>query len=146
MTDQKSRREALYDALATRILVLDGAMGTQIQECGLHAHDFGGPHLEGCNENLVLTRPDVILNVHRNYLKSGSEIVETNTFGSMAVVLAEYGLQDKAYEISAAAARIARQACDEFSTSAKPRFVAASIGPTTKMISLTGGITFDDLT
>ncbi|MBI2689860.1 MAG: methionine synthase [Acidobacteria bacterium] len=146
MSDQKSRREALYDALATRILVLDGAMGTEIQRCGLHADDFGGPHLEGCNENLVLTRPDVILNVHRDYLKSGSDIIETNTFGSMPVVLGEYGLQDKAYEISAAASRIARQACDEYSTPSKPRFVAASIGPTTKMISLTGGITFDDLT
>ncbi len=145
MSDPQSRISALYDALASRILVLDGAMGTEMQRCGLHAHDFGGPHLEGCNENLVLTRPDVVLKVHRDYLLAGADIIETNTFGSMPVVLAEYGLQDKAYEISRAAAVLARQAADEFSTPAKPRFVAASIGPTTKMISLTGGITFSEL-
>ncbi|MFN0101224.1 MAG: methionine synthase [Bryobacteraceae bacterium] len=146
MPDPKTRREALYDALATRVLVLDGAMGTEMQRCNLHAHDFGGAQYEGCNENLVLTRPDVVLKVHRDYLESGSDIIETNTFGSMPVVLAEYGLEDKAYEISATASRLARQACDEFSTPDKPRFVAASIGPTTKMIALTGGITFDGLT
>ncbi|MBL8238002.1 MAG: methionine synthase [Bryobacterales bacterium] len=145
MSDPKTRREALYDALDSRILVLDGAMGTEMQRCNLHAHDFGGAQYEGCNENLVLTRPDVVLKVHRDYLESGSDIIETNTFGSMPVVLAEYGLEAKAYEISAQAARLARQAADEFSTPAKPRFVAASIGPTTKMISLTGGITFDVL-
>ena len=146
MSDPKFRREALYDALASRILVLDGAMGTEMQRCNLHAHDFGGAQYEGCNENLVLTRPDVVLKVHRDYLTSGSDIIETNTFGSMPVVLAEYGLESKAYEISATASRLARQAADEFSTPEKPRFVAASIGPTTKMIALTGGITFDELT
>ena len=125
MSDPKSRREALYDALASRILVLDGAMGTEIQRCNLHAHDFGGAEYEGCNENLVLTRPDVVLNVHRDYLKAGSDIIETDTFGSMPVVLAEYGLQAKAYEISRAAAALARQACAEFDTAEKPRFVAA---------------------
>ena len=146
MSDPKFRREALYDALASRILVLDGAMGTEMQRCNLHAHDFGGAQYEGCNENLVLTRPDVVLKVHRDYLTSGSDIIETNTFGSMPVVLAEYGLESQAYEISATASRLARQAADEFSTPEKPRFVAASIGPTTKMIALTGGITFDELT
>ena len=89
MSDPKSRREALYDALASRILVLDGAMGTEMQRCDLHAHDFGGPEFEGCNENLVLTRPDVVLKVHREYLDAGADIIETNTFGSMGVVLAE---------------------------------------------------------
>ena len=73
MSDPKSRREALYDALASRILVLDGAMGTEMQRCDLHAHDFGGPEFEGCNENLVLTRPDVVLKVHREYLAAGGE-------------------------------------------------------------------------
>jgi 5-methyltetrahydrofolate--homocysteine methyltransferase len=146
MSDPQSRHSALYDALASRILVIDGAMGTEMQRCGLHAHDFGGPHLEGCNENLVLTRPDVVLKVHRDYLIAGADIIETNTFGSMPVVLGEYGLQDQAYEISRAAAVLARQAADEFSTAAKPRFVAGSVGPTTKMISLTGGITFPELT
>ncbi len=145
MTDPNSRREALYDALASRILVLDGAMGTEMQRCNLHAHDFGGPEYDGCNENLVLTRPDVVLKVHRDYLTAGSDIIETNTFGSMPLVLAEYGLDGKAYEISAVAARLARQAAAEFSTPQKPRFVAASVGPTTKMLYLTGGVTFEQM-
>jgi 5-methyltetrahydrofolate--homocysteine methyltransferase len=145
MQDPALRREALCAALEQRILVLDGAMGTMIQDRHLTAADFGGPALEGCNEHLVLTRPDVILDVHRAYLRAGSDIIETDTFGSTPVVLAEYGLEDKAYEISRRAAELARQACEEFSTAGRPRFVAASIGPTTKMLSLTGGITFTEL-
>jgi len=145
MDDAKIRREALYNALSERILLLDGAMGTMIQRCDLHAHDYGGAKLEGCPENLVVTRPDVIQDIHRKYLAAGSDIVETDTFGSMSVVLAEYGIAEKAYELSREAARLARVACDEFSTAAKPRFVAASVGPTTKMIALTGGITFPEL-
>lgn len=145
MSDAKARRAALYDALAERILVLDGAMGTMVQQCDLHAHDFGGPHLEGCNENLVLTRPDVILDVHRKYLSVGCDIIETDSFGGTHIVLSEYGLQDQGYALNFASAKLARQACDEVSTAAKPRFVAASIGPTTKAISVTGGVTFAEL-
>jgi len=145
MGTQDLRRQALFDALATRILVLDGAMGTMLQDANLTAADFGGHELEGCNENLVLTRPDVITNVHRAYFQSGSDIVETNSFGSTPVVLAEYGLQDKAYDISRESARLARVAAEEFSTTARPRFVAGSIGPTTKSITVTGGITFPEL-
>jgi len=145
MPDPNSRREALYDALASRILVLDGAMGTEMQRCDLHAPDFGGAEFEGCNENLNLTRPDVVLKVHRDYLTAGADIIETNTFGSMSVQLADYGLETQAYEISAAASRLARQAADEFSTPLKPRFVAASIGPTSKTVALIGNISFDDL-
>ncbi|HUO34678.1 MAG TPA: methionine synthase [Candidatus Acidoferrum sp.] len=136
---------ALRELLRQRILVLDGAMGTMLQQSHLTADDFGGPHLEGCNENLVLTRPDVILGIHRKYLEAGSDIIETNTFGSTPLVLAEYGLADRGREISRRAAELARQAADEFSTSAKPRFVAGSMGPTTKAISVTGGVTFSQL-
>ncbi|MGC2657625.1 MAG: methionine synthase [Bryobacteraceae bacterium] len=145
MDDRQIRREALDDALFTRILVLDGAMGTMLQQRDLTAADFGGAALEGCNENLVLTRPDVIVDVHRAYYEAGADMVETDTFGSMSLVLAEYGLADRAYEISAEAARLARKAAEEFSTPGKPRFVAGSMGPTTKVISIGGGVTFSEL-
>ena len=139
------RRQALEDALSTRILVLDGAMGTMLQDRHLTAADFGGPALEGCNENLVLTRPDVILDVHREYFRAGSDIVETDSFQSGPMVLAEYGLADRAFEISRTAAALARQAADEFSRPGRPRFVAGSIGPTTKSLNISGAITFDEL-
>ncbi len=142
---RKLRRQALEDALASRILVLDGAMGTMLQQRHLTAEDFGGPALEGCNENLVLTRPDVLLDIHRAYYEAGSDIVETNSFGSAKVVLAEYGMEDKSYELNFAAAQLARQAADEFSTPGRLRFVAGSMGPTTKAITVTGGISFPDL-
>ncbi|HWG89809.1 MAG TPA: methionine synthase [Candidatus Thermoplasmatota archaeon] len=131
--------------LRERILVLDGAMGTMLQQANLTAADFGGPQYEGCNEHLVLTRPDVVRGIHEAYLEAGADIVETNTFGATALVLAEYGLSGKAREINRVAARLAREACDRWSTPEKPRFVAGSIGPTTKTLSLTGGTTFDEL-
>ncbi len=143
--DYESRRGALEDALSARILVLDGAMGTMLQQHDLTAADFGGPTLEGCNENLVLTRPDVIVDIHRAYYEAGSDIVETNSFGSTRIVLAEYGLQDHSRELNLAAAKLARRAADEFSTSARPRFVGGSMGPTTKAITVTGGVTFAEL-
>ena len=135
----------LNELLAERILVLDGAMGTAIQARHLAAEDFGGVHLDGCNENLVLTRPDVILDIHRGYLEVGADIVETNTFGGTSIVLSEYGLEKQVHELNETAARLAKQAALELSTSSKPRFVAGSIGPTTKAISVTGGVTFDQL-
>jgi len=131
--------------LRERILVLDGAMGTAVQARHLTAEDFGGPYLDGCNENLVLTRPDVVLDIHRGYLEVGADIVETDTFGGTGIVLAEYGLQDKVFEINHVAAALAKQAASEFSTSTRPRFVAGSMGPTTKAISVTGGVTFQEL-
>ncbi len=137
------RVAALRAAVAKRILVLDGAMGTAIQACGLTADDFGGPTLEGCNEHLVLTRPDVIARIHRDYLDAGADIIETNTFGGTCIVLAEYGLQDKVGEINRTAARLARAAADAASTPERLRFVAGSMGPGTKTISVTGGITFE---
>src|SRR5882724_595405 len=145
MSDPKERLAHLYDALATRILVLDGAMGTMLQQRHLTAADFGGPALEGCNENLVKTRPDVVLDIHREYYKAGADIVETNSFGGTSVVLAEYQLADQAYELNYTAAKLARQAADEFSNAAKPRWVLGSMGPTTKAITVTGGSTFRQL-
>ena len=145
MNNRADRTKLLKSLLDERILVLDGAMGTMIQQRDLTAADFGGPALEGCNENLVLTRPDVILDIHKKYFEAGADIVETDTFGSTPLVLAEYGLADKCHEINVAAAKLARQAAAKFSTPNKPRFVAASIGPTTKAITVTGGVTFDGL-
>ena len=139
------RIAALRAALKERILVLDGAMGTAIQAANLAADDFGGPALEGCNEHLVLTRPDVIESIHRGYLEAGADIIETDTFGGTRVVLAEYGLQDKVYEINFTAAQLGRRAADALSTTKRPRFVAGSMGPGTKTISVTGGITFDEV-
>ena len=136
---------ALRELLRERILILDGAMGTMLQQENLTAADFGGPQLEGCNENLNLTRPDVVLSIHRKYLEAGADIIETNSFGSAPLVLAEYGLGERAREISRRAAELASQAAGELSKSSKPRFVAGSMGPTTKAISVTGGVTFAEL-
>ncbi|MEW6126346.1 MAG: methionine synthase [Acidobacteriota bacterium] len=145
MTDRQSRTKLLEEVLAERILLLDGATGTAMQACHLHAEDFGGAHLEGCNENLVFTRPDVVLGIHRQYLEVGADIIETDTFGGTSIVLAEYNLQELTFEQNKRAAELACQAAAEYSTVSKPRFVAGSIGPTTKAISLTGGITFAEL-
>ena len=131
--------------MGQRVLVLDGAMGTMLQQSQLTAEDFGGPALEGCNEKLVRTRPDVVLDIHRKYLAAGSDIIETNSFGGTPLVLAEYGLASQAHELNVLAAQLARQAADEVSTGAKPRFVAGSMGPTTKAITVTGGVTFEGL-
>lgn len=145
MGQQDNNKNLLEDLLSQRILVLDGAMGTAIQARHLTAQDFGGAQLEGCNENLVLTRPDVILDIHRGYLEVGADIIETDTFGGTAIVLAEYGLQDQVHLINETAAKLAKQAAGQYSTPNKPRLVAGSMGPTTKAISITGGVTFDQI-
>jgi len=145
MRNLKESEKALRELLADRILVLDGAMGTMLQQRNLSAADFGGPALEGCNENLVRTRPDVVLDIHRKYFEAGSDIVETDSFGGTPLVLAEYGLAAQALELNRRAAELARQAAEEFSSPGKPRFVAGSIGPTTKAITVTGGVTFEGL-
>ena len=140
------RGALLEQQLADRVLCLDGATGTWFQGCDLTAEDFGGEDFDGCNEHLVLTRPDLVLDMHRGYLEAGADIVETNSFGSTDIVLAEYPpLQDQAAEISRRAAQLARQACDELTSSDRPRFVAGSMGPTTKAITVTGGVTFEQL-
>src|SRR5690349_16904084 len=145
MRDLKESVRALRDLLSQRILVLDGAMGTMLQRRDLTVDDFGGAALEGCNENLVRTRPDVVLDIHRKYFAAGSDIVETNSFGGAPIVLAEYGLAADAHLLNKRAAELARQAADEFSKPGKQRFVAGSMEPTTKAITVTGGVTFDEL-
>jgi 5-methyltetrahydrofolate--homocysteine methyltransferase len=135
----------ISELLAERILILDGAMGTMLQRARLSAEDFGGPKLEGCNEHLVVSRPDVVTGIHRAYLEAGADIIETNSFGGTSIVLAEYGLEARTYELNRTAAELARRGADEFTTPKKPRFVAGSMGPTTKAISVTGGVTFDQL-
>ena len=137
----KAFRELLHD----RILLFDGAMGTSIQARHLDAADFGGPEYDGCNEHLVLTAPHVIAEIHESFFKVGSDIIETDTFGGTGLVLAEYGLQDKTGEINRAAAQIAKEVANRYSSSGKPRFVAGSMGPTTKSISVTASIGFDEM-
>jgi 5-methyltetrahydrofolate--homocysteine methyltransferase len=135
----------LPSLLNQRILILDGAMGTSLQTMDLTAEDFGGEDLLGCNEFLVISKPEAITAVHNSYLEAGADIIETNTFGGTPVVLAEYNLQDRTTEINLAAAKLARACCDAYSTPEKPRFVAGAMGPTTKSLAVTGGITFDDM-
>jgi len=126
------------------VLVFDGATGTSLQLLNLAAEDFGGAALEGCNEQLVFTRPDAVRTVHRQFLEAGCDVIETDTFGATSIVLAEYGLEDQAFAINQRAAELAREMADAYSTPLKPRFVAGSIGPTTKLPTL-GHIGFDDL-
>ena len=126
------------------VLVFDGATGTSLQQMDLSAEDFGGPALEGCNENLVFTRPDAVQAVHRQFLEVGCDVIETDTFGAASIVLVEYDLQDQAFALNKRAAELAREVADEFSTPEKPRFVAGSMGPTTKLPTL-GHVGFEEL-
>ncbi|MBA4602156.1 methionine synthase [Thermoactinomyces mirandus] len=126
-------------------MILDGAMGTMLQQAGLTAEDFGGEKFEGCNEILNLTRPDLIEKIHDTYYRAGADMVETNTFGATPLVLAEYDLQDRTEEINLAAARSAVKMRDLWSTDDHPRYVAGAMGPTTKTLSVTGGTTFEAL-
>src|SRR6266481_4240371 len=135
----------LARAFADRILVFDGAMGTMIQARDLSAEDFGGAHLEGCNESLNLTRPDVIKEIHEAYLDAGADCISTNTFGCAPYVLAEYGLADQCHDIVLTAARLARIAADNRSTADRPRFALGAMGPGTRTITVTGGVTFDEV-
>jgi 5-methyltetrahydrofolate--homocysteine methyltransferase len=128
----------LRTALHERILVLDGAMGTMLQAANLTAADFGGPALEGCNEHLNLTRPDVVRGVHRAYLDAGADCISTNTFGCAPYVLGEYGLAERAWEICQAAARLARAAVGD-------AIVIGAMGPSTRTITVTRNVTFDDV-
>jgi 5-methyltetrahydrofolate--homocysteine methyltransferase len=154
--------DQLHDILTRRILLLDGAMGTMIQRRGLTEADFRGDRfrdhsrdLKGNNDVLVLTRPDVIGAIHREYLAAGSDVIETNTFNAQAISQADYGLESAGYELNLTAARIARQAADEWTarTPDKPRFVAGAIGPTNKILSISPDVnnpafrnlTFDEL-
>ncbi|MCC2589546.1 homocysteine S-methyltransferase family protein [Chryseobacterium sp. MFBS3-17] len=154
--------EILYQALRERILVLDGAMGTMLQQYGFQEADYRGTRfrdwpvpLKGNNDVLSLSRPEAIAEVHRKYLQAGADIIETNTFSGTAIAMADYGMEELVYELNYESARIARMVCDEFTseTPAKPRFVAGAIGPTNKTASLSPdvndsgyrAITFEDL-
>ncbi|WP_026676995.1 methionine synthase [Fictibacillus gelatini] len=138
-------KPSVTEQLRKKILIMDGAMGTMLQEAQLTADDFGGEEFEGCNEYLNITKPSVIESIHIKYLQAGADIIETNTFGGTSIVLDEYHLGSKAYEINKIAAEIAKEAADQISTKSWPRFVAGSMGPTTKTLSVTGGTTFEAL-
>ncbi|MCT7950121.1 methionine synthase [Ancylothrix sp. C2] len=126
------------------VIVFDGAMGTNLQVQDLTADDFGGKEYEGCNEYLVFTKPEAVAKVHRDFLAAGADVIETDTFGGSTFVLAEYNLGDQAYSLNKTAAELAKSVASEFSTPEKPRFVAGSIGPGTKLPTL-GHISFDEL-
>ncbi|MBP6042911.1 MAG: methionine synthase [Rhodoluna sp.] len=129
-----SQSQALLDAIRSRVVVADGAMGTMIQDAVPTLEDFQGH--EGCNEILNVTRPELISSIHAQYLKSGAEAIETNTFGANFANLAEYSIVERVYELARAGAEIARQVADDFSTDEKPRWVLGSLGPGTKLPSL----------
>src|ERR1700676_3655065 len=145
MLTDASRIKLLRELLANRILVIDGAFGTYIQGLNFGPEDFGGPQYEGCNEQVVLTRPDAIRKMHHSFLSAGADLIETATFGVIPYVLGEYSLADKTHQINQRAAALARLEADAFSNPHKARFVIGSMGPGSKTISVTGGITFDQV-
>jgi 5-methyltetrahydrofolate--homocysteine methyltransferase len=131
-------------ALAQRVLIFDGATGTNLQLQPLTADDFGGASFEGCNEVLNYTKPATVEALHRSFFDVGVDAVETNSFGSFSVILAEYGIADRSYELALASAQIARRVADSYASALEPKFVAGSMGPGTKFPTL-GQITYDDL-
>lgn len=137
------------DALAHRVLIFDGAMGTSIQRYNPTAVDFGGEKLWGCNDHIVISKPQIIEEIHSSFLKVGCDVLETCTFRSNRITMREYGLQDRVIEINRAAAQLARRAADKFSTHDKPRFVAGSMGPSGMLPSADdptlSNVTFDEL-
>ncbi len=136
--------KSFLDVLNEKIVVFDGATGTNLQTQNLTADDFGGEEYNGCNEYLLISKPAAMEKVHVDFLQAGADVIETNTFGSTSIVLAEYDLQTRAYEMNRLGAALARNCAQMFSTPDKPRFVAGSIGPTTKLPSL-GHIDFETL-
>jgi 5-methyltetrahydrofolate--homocysteine methyltransferase len=143
MTQAYTRAKELPAILTKRIAILDGAMGTMIQRFKLNEEQYRGERfkdfhkdVKGNNELLSLTRPDVIRDIHERYLAAGADLIETNTFGATTIAQADYDMADLAYEMNLASARIAREACDKYSTPDKPRFVAGAVGPTPKTASI----------
>ncbi len=134
----------LLETLKERIVVFDGAMGTNLQVQNLSLDDFGGPRFEGCNENLLVTRPDAVEKVHAAFLDVGCDVVETNSFNGTPVDFAEYGIGDKAYEMNVLAAQLAKRVASDYSTKEKPRWVAGSMGPGRKLPTL-GHISYAEL-
>jgi 5-methyltetrahydrofolate--homocysteine methyltransferase len=137
-------RQTYLEAVNERVIVFDGAFGTFVQGLDLGPDDFGGPSLEGCNEMLCLTRPDVIRSMHEAFLAVGVDAIETASFGSFSTVLTEYDIPERAYELNVAAASLAREVASGFEADGRSRFVAGSIGPGTKLPSL-GHIGFTEL-
>jgi 5-methyltetrahydrofolate--homocysteine methyltransferase len=142
MSTPTKRPGLLREALATRVVVADGAMGTMLQAANPTLEDF--QNHEGCNEILNVSRPDIVRSVHNEYLAAGVDAIETNTFGANWSNLADYGIEDRIYELAYAGGKIAREAADSFSTTQKPRFVLGSLGPGTKLPSL-GHTTYENL-
>src|ERR1700683_3890509 len=139
MITDTQRIKLLEQLLAERILVLDGAFGTFVLGENLTAADYGGARYEGCNENVVRTRPELIRRMHDGVLEVGADIIETASFQASPIVLAEYGLEQDTHELNRIAATLAREQAAKFSTADRPRFVAGSVGAATKSISGTGG-------
>ena len=152
--------KTIKDILKERILILDGAMGTMIQRYKLQEKDFRGTQfvnsendLKGNNDLLSITRPEIIKEIHAEYLKAGADIIETNTFSGTTIAQADYKLESAVYDINFQSAKIAKEAVKEFSTPDKPRFVAGAIGPTNRTASISPKVedpsfrhvTFDDL-
>ncbi|TDQ42091.1 methionine synthase [Aureibacillus halotolerans] len=135
----------IANEMQKRILILDGAMGTMIQNADLSPEDFGGEEYDGCNEYLNLTKPEAITAIHEGYLAAGADIIATNTFGATSIVLDDYDLGTHAFNINKVAAELAVTAAQKYSTSDHQRFVAGALGPTTKTLSVTGGTTFEHL-
>lgn len=149
MNQTTSKKNAYLDALDRRVLVFDGAMGTTLQSMNLSNEDYGDPQWLGCNDVLVLTKPEAVLAVHHAFLAAGADVIETDSFRSNRITLVDYGLQERVLELNQAAASLARKAADEFFSFEKPRFVAGSMGPSGKLISTNdpemSDITFDEL-
>src|SRR5213595_2612549 len=132
------------DSLKERIVVFDGAMGTNLQVQNLTLDDFGGLRFEGCNEHLLITRPDAVDNVHTGFLDVGCDVIETNSFNGTPVDFAEYDMADQAYDMNVRAASLAKRIASDYSTKEKPRWAAGSMGPGRKLPTL-GHISFVDL-
>ena len=139
-----SHSKSYLETAGERVVIYDGATGTNLQLRELSAHDFGGEGLEGCNEMLCLSRPDVVRELHRSFLEVGVDVIETNSFGSLPLVLAEYKIAERAEELARAAARLAKEVASGYSTPDRPRYVAGSMGPGTKLPTL-GQVRFEDL-
>lgn len=135
---------SFLETLKERIVVFDGAMGTNLQVQNLTLDDFGGLRFEGCNENLLVTRPDAVETVHAGFLDVGCDVVETNSFNGTPIDFAEYDIGDKAYEMNVMAARLAKRVASDYSTPGRPRWVAGSMGPGRKLPTL-GHISFVEL-
>ena len=142
-SDRPDATDALTALLRSRILVLDGAMGTMIQRQGLSEADYRGQRfavwlsdVKGNNDLLTLTQPQLVRDIHRAYLEAGADLIETNTFNAQRISLADYGMQELAYELNVQAARLARAACDAVATPDHPRFVAGALGPTNRTASI----------